>query len=210
MYIEDLLQYIEDYDYQYKELILNAYDFAKFHHGDTKRKSGEPYLIHPVAVACILAKMHADADTIAAGLLHDTIEDCPGVTKETIARDFNPTIAELVDGVTKIRKNESSDPFENEQANKRKIVESLTKDVRIFIIKLADRLHNMSTLEYQTPKKQINKARETMNLYVPFASLIGSYTAKLQLEDMCFKYLQPDQYQRVKEIREEMDVERNF
>ena len=208
MYIEDLLAYIEDYDYQYKELILNAYDFAKFHHGDTKRKSGEPYLIHPVAVACILARMHADADTIAAGLLHDTIEDCEGVTKETIAKDFNPTIAELVDGVTKIRKNESTDPFENEQANKRKIVESLTKDVRIFIIKLADRLHNMSTLEYQTPKKQITKARETMNLYVPFATLIGAYTVKLQLEDMSFKYLQPDQYQRVEEIRKEMDIER--
>ena len=208
MNIEDLLSYIEDYDIQYKNLILDAYDFAKFHHRDTKRKSGEPYLIHPVAVACILARMHADADTIAAGLLHDTIEDCEGVTWNTIASKFNPTIANLVEGVTKIRKNESSDPFENEQANKRKIIESFTKDVRIFIIKLADRLHNMSTLEYQTPKKQISKSRETMNLYVPFATLIGSYTAKLQLEDMSFKYLQPDEYERVSKIRDEMDAYR--
>jgi GTP pyrophosphokinase len=207
MNIEDLLQYIEDYEFQYKRLILDAYDYAKLHHGDTKRKSGEPYLIHPVAVACILAKMHADADTIAAGLLHDTLEDCPEVTYQDIATKFNPTIATLVEGVTKIRKTESKDPHENEQANKRKIVESLTKDVRIFIIKLADRLHNMSTLEYQTPKKQLIKARETMNLYVPFATLIGAYTAKLQLEDMSFQYLNPDQFNRVKEIRNNMDKE---
>ena len=207
MNIEDLLAYIEDYEGQYRKLILEAYKFAKEKHAGVTRKSGEPYLIHPVAVACILAKMHADADTIAAGLLHDTIEDCKGVTWKTIADKFNPTIADLVEGVTKIRKTESKDPHENEQANKRKIVESLTKDVRIFIIKLADRLHNMSTLEYQKPEKQIIKARETMNLYVPFATLIGSYTVKLQLEDMSFKYLNPEQYAQVKEIRDKMDVE---
>ena len=207
MNIEDLLAYIEDYEGQYRKLILEAYKFAKEKHAGITRKSGEPYLIHPVAVACILAKMHADADTIAAGLLHDTIEDCKGVTWKTIADKFNPTIADLVEGVTKIRKTESKDPHENEQANKRKIVESLTKDVRIFIIKLADRLHNMSTLEYQKPEKQIIKARETMNLYVPFATLIGSYTVKLQLEDMSFKYLNPEQYAQVKEIRDKMDVE---
>ena len=207
MNIEDLLAYIEDYEGQYKKLILEAYKFAKEKHAGVTRKSGEPYLIHPVAVACILARMHADADTIAAGLLHDTIEDCKGVTWKTIADKFNPTIADLVEGVTKIRKTESKDPHENEQANKRKIVESLTKDVRIFIIKLADRLHNMSTLEYQKPEKQIIKARETMNLYVPFATLIGSYTVKLQLEDMSFKYLNPEQYAQVKEIRDKMDVE---
>jgi GTP pyrophosphokinase len=197
MNIEDLLAYIEDYEGQYKKLILEAYKYAKVHHGDTKRKSGEPYLIHPVAVACILAKMHADADTIAAGLLHDTLEDCPEVTYEELETKFNKTIADLVEGVTKIRKTDVKDPNEREQINKRKIVESLTKDVRIFIIKLADRLHNMSTLEYQTPEKQIIKSRETMNLYVPFATLIGSYTVKLQLEDMCFKYLNPEEYGKI-------------
>ncbi len=205
MNIEDLLYYIQDYDAQYINLILDAYEFAKFHHGDATRKSGEPYLIHPVAVACILAKMHADADTIAAGLLHDTIEDCEGVTKELLARKFNPTIAELVEGVTKIRKTDVEDPYEREQVNKRKIVESLTKDVRIFIIKLADRLHNMSTLEYQDPDKQRRKARETMNLYVPFATLLGSYSVKLQLEDMSFKYLNPEKYEEIKNMRDEMD-----
>ena len=208
MNIEDLLYYIQDYDAQYINLILNAYEFAKKHHGDATRKSGEPYLIHPVAVACILAKMHADADTIAAGLLHDTIEDCEGVTKKTIEDNFNSTIANLVWGVTKIKKDELPDPNENEQANKRKIVESLTDDVRIFIIKLADRLHNMSTLEYvDNPKKQEKKARETMNLYVPFATLIGAYSVKLQLEDMSFKYLNPEMYEKIKNIRTEMDKE---
>ena len=188
MYLEDLLDYIKDYEPQYKELILKAYEFANEAHKGTLRKSGEPYIIHPVSVACILAEMKADADTIAAGLLHDTIEDVDGVTKDLIAEKFNPSIANLVDGVTKMKKYEfNNDKRITDEENQRKIIESVLQDIRILIIKLADRLHNMRTLEFQTPEKQIEKSKETMEFFVPFALLIGEYTFKQELEDLSLK-----------------------
>ena len=193
MYLEDLLSKINDYSNAEKNMILRAYAFANHAHQGVKRKSGEPYIIHPVAVACILAEMDADCDTICAGLLHDTIEDVEGITKETIAENFNPTIAELVDGVTKIRKKGLED-VDTKEANMHKIIDSITKDVRIFIVKLADRLHNMRTMEYQTPEKQISKSKETLELYVPIATLLGEFTFKTELEDLVFKYLYSSDY----------------
>ena len=191
MNLDELLARINNYSNDEKRLILRAYSFACYHHKGQTRKSGEEYIIHPTAVGCILAEMHADAETICAGLLHDTIEDCKGVTKELIAEEFNETIADLVDGVTKIRQEGSSN---NEEENMHKIIDSITKDVRIFIIKLADRLHNMRTMEYQSPEKQIEKSKETLELYVPIASLLGQYTIKTELEDLAFKYLYQNNY----------------
>ena len=201
MNIEDLLELIKDYEPQYKELILKAYEFARDAHKDVKRKSGEPYIIHPVAVACILAEMKADADTIAAGLLHDTIEDCDYVTKELIAEKFNPSIAMLVDGVTKMKKYEyDNDRRKAEEESQRKIIESVLQDIRIMIIKLADRLHNMRTLEYQPRNKQIEKAQETIEFFVPFAYLIGAYNFKLELEDLSFRYLNPTEFMKMQQL----------
>ena len=191
MNLDELLARINNYTNDEKRLILRAYSFACYHHKGQTRKSGEEYIIHPTAVGCILADMHADAETICAGLLHDTIEDCKGVTKELIAEEFNDIIADLVDGVTKIRR-EGDTP--NEEENMHKIIDSITKDVRIFIIKLADRLHNMRTMEYQSREKQFEKSKETIELYVPIASLLGQYTIKTELEDLAFKYLYQNDY----------------
>ena len=205
MRIENLLEYINDYEPQYKELILRAYAFAYNVHKGVKRKSGEDYIIHPIAVACILAEMKADADTIAAGLLHDVIEDGANITKELIAEEFNPTIALLVDGVTNIKKIDFNNDKKLANAEtSRKIIESVTKDIRIMIIKLADRLHNMRTMEYQSPEKQLEKSKETLDFYVPLAEHIGEYTFKQELEDLSFLYLDPDNFYRIKSMREEM------
>lgn len=199
MNIEDLIERLKTgYTSDEKALIIRAYEFAKSSHKGQFRKSGEPYIIHPVAVACILAEMHADVNTIAAGLLHDVVEDTK-VTKNDIAYFFNDTIAELVDGVTKIKKEESASKEELKALNTYKILNSMTKDVRIFIIKLADRLHNMRTMEYQTKEKQQSKSQETLDLYVPFADFLGEYHFKLELEDLAFKYLNNQEYKRLKE-----------
>ena len=207
---DDLKLKVRSYidDKEERKLIEKAYEYAKEKHFGVKRMTGEPYIEHPLNVAYILADVEADCATICAGLLHDVLEDTE-VTKEELAAEFTAEIANLVDGVTKINALNFDGNLGSSTmiATQRKILVGLCEDVRVIIIKLADRLHNMSTLEYQTPKKQLIKARETMNLYVPFATLIGAYTAKLQLEDMSFQYLNPDQFNRVKEIRNNMDKE---
>ena len=144
--------------------------------------SGEPYIIHPLSVAYILADMHADKDTVCAGLLHDTIEDA-NVTKEDIAHFFNQDIASLVSGVTKLAKMNFSSKQDQNNANTRKIITSITEDVRIIIIKLADRLHNMRTLQYKSKFKQRENSLETMEIFVPLAYSIGAYHIKSELED---------------------------
>ena len=196
MQLEDLIERLASYNYDEKTFILRAYAFARHAHKGQFRKSGEPYIIHPVAVACILAEMHADKDTIAAGLLHDVVEDCD-IDKELLASEFNDTVAMLVDGVTKIRKNEVEDPDARKDANLKKIIESITVDIRIFIIKLADRLHNMRTMDYMNPEKQKNKAQETIEVYVHIAYLLGEYMIKNELEDLSFRYVMPDEYQNM-------------
>ena len=206
--LEDLVKKLEEYNPEEIEIIKKAYYYAKNLHSGQMRESGEPYITHPLNVAYILADMHADRDTICAGLLHDTLEDTE-VTKEDISHDFNPTIAALVDGVTKLAKMNFSSKLDQNLANTRKIITSITEDVRIIIIKLADRLHNMRTLEFKKEFKQKENALETMEIFVPLAYYIGAYRIKSELEDLSLRYLKPDMYKRIadKKMRLEADSE---
>lgn len=175
-----------------------AYEYAKELHKGQIRQSGEPYISHPLNVAYILADMHADRDTICAGLLHDTLEDTD-ISKEDIAHDFNQNIANLVDGVTKLSKMNFSSKQDQNYANTRKIITGITEDVRIIIIKLADRLHNMRTLGFKSEFKQKENALETMEIFVPLAYYLGAYRVKSELEDLSLQYLKPDMYKKIEE-----------
>ena len=204
--IDNLLEVVKDYNPEEEGIIRKAYDYAENLHSGQKRQSGEPYIIHPLNVAYILAEMHADRDTLCAGLLHDTLEDTH-ITKEDISHDFNPEIASLVDGVTKISKLNFSTKQDQNYANTRKIITSITNDVRIIIIKLADRLHNMRTLEYKTEFKQKENSLETMDIFVPLAYYIGAYRIKSELEDLSFRYLKPDIYMNLLEKNKKLEKE---
>ncbi len=200
MGIESLLSIIKDYAPMDKEFIIRAYEFARNVHKGALRKSGEPYIIHPVAVACIAAEMHADVDTIVACLLHDVIEDGKDITKEELAEKFNPTVAYLVDGVSKLPKlSINNNKFETDAFNLKKIFLSMVADIRVIIIKLADRLHNMRTLEFQSPEKQIEISKETRDIYVRVADCIGAYHFKQELDDYSFKYLDPENYLKMQQ-----------
>ena len=196
--LNDLLIKLEEYNKEEVEIIKKAYEYADNLHSGQKRQSGEPYISHPLNVAYILAEMHADRDTICAGLLHDTLEDT-NITKEDIAHDFNQNIANLVDGVTKLSKMNFSSKQDQNYANTRKIITGITEDVRIIIIKLADRLHNMRTLQFKSEFKQKENALETMEIFVPLAYYIGAYRIKSELEDLSLRYLKPDMYKRIEE-----------
>ena len=198
MTIDSLLEVIKDYNPDEVDIVRKAYEYANELHKGQYRQSGEPYIIHPLHVAYILAEMHADRDTVCAGLLHDTLEDTE-TTKEDIAEQFNKNIANLVDGVTKLAKMNFSSKEEQNLANTRKIITGITDDVRIIIVKLADRLHNMRTLEYKTPFKQKENALETMEIFVPLAYYIGAYRIKSELEDLSLRYLKPDMYNKINE-----------
>ena len=206
--INDVLGKLKNYTKEDLKLIEKAYNYASYLHEGQFRQSGEPYIIHPLNVAYILAEMHADVNTICAGLLHDTIEDTI-ITKEEIAKEFNLEIANLVDGVTKISKMNFSSSNEEHLANTRKIIVGITEDVRIILIKLADRLHNMRTLQYKTEFKQKENALETMEIFAPLAYLIGAYRIKNELEDISFKYLKPEEYKKVEEIKINLEEENN-
>lgn len=205
---EDLIREILKYNEEEVEKIEKAYEYAKDKHEGQYRQSGEPYIIHPLNVAYILADMHADGDTICAGLLHDTLEDT-NTTKEELEELFNTDVAHLVDGVTKISRMNFSSKKDQNLANTRKIITGITEDVRIIIIKLADRLHNMRTIEYKSPFKQKENAIETMEIYVPLAYYIGAYRIKSELEDISLKYLSPEKYKIIEEkkIKIEKDNE---
>ena len=197
--IDDLLNLVKNYKPEHIETIRKAYEYADYLHAGQTRQSGEPYIIHPLNVAYILCEMsgnHADVDTICAALLHDTLEDC-NVTKKDIEVMFNSDVANLVDGVTKISRMNFSSKAEQNSANTRKIINGITSDVRIIIIKLADRLHNMRTLEYKSPFKQKENAVETMEIFIPLAYYIGEYRIKSELEDLAFKYIYPDDYKKL-------------
>lgn len=175
-------------------MIEKAYHVAAKQHKDQKRKSGEPYIIHPLCVAIILADLEMDKETIAAGLLHDVVEDT-GMTLEQVEKEFNPDVALLVDGVTKLTQlNLNTDKVEMQAENLRKMFVSMAKDIRVIIIKLADRLHNLRTLEYQTPEKQKEKARESLEIYSPLADRLGISKIKIEMDDLSLKYLEPDVY----------------
>ena len=175
-------------------LIERAYKVANDAHKDQARKSGEPYIIHPLCVAIILADLEMDKETIAAGLLHDVVEDTI-MTQDQLRAEFGDDVALLVDGVTKLGQLQyQGDKLDLQAENMRKMFLAMAKDIRVIIIKLADRLHNMRTLKHMTPEKQQEKARETMDIYAPIAQRLGIMKVKVELDDLSLKYLQPDVY----------------
>ena len=193
---EDLIQEIRKY-HPSSDLsdIERAYKIARDAHEGQKRKSGEPYIIHPLCVAIILAELELDKETIIAGLLHDVVEDTV-MTSEDVTREFGAEVALLVDGVTKLTQlNYQHDKIEVQAENLRKMFLAMAKDIRVILIKLADRLHNMRTMQYQTPAKQIEKSRETMEIYAPIAHRLGISKIKVELDDLSMQYLMPDVYQ---------------
>ena len=160
------------------DLVRRAYDFAEKAHANQVRKSGDPYFCHPCAVAVILSDLMLDATTIAAGLLHDCVEDVEDVTQQSIADMFGQEVALLVDGVTKLEKLNFSSREEAQAETLRKMFLAMAKDIRVVMIKLADRLHNMRTLKFQKPERQVPIARETLDIYAPLAHRLGVYTIK--------------------------------
>ena len=175
-------------------MIEKAYKIAAQAHKDQKRKSGEPYIIHPLCVAIILADLEMDKETIAAGLLHDVVEDTV-MTLDELTKEFGPEVAFLVDGVTKLTQlNWDKDKVEIQAENLRKMFLAMAKDIRVIIVKLADRLHNMRTGQYWKPEKQKEKARETMEIYAPIADRLGISKIKIELDDLSLKFLKPEVY----------------
>lgn len=191
------------------ELIQRAYEFAKLHHEGQFRKSGQPYIIHCIQVADTLTTMHCGPSAIAAGLLHDTVEDCDEVTTETISKEFGDEIAMLVDAVTKIGKIKFQDEEDFQAHNHRKLFIAMAKDIRVIYIKLADRLHNMRTLQYMKPEKQKRISRETLSVYAPIAHRLGMNDIKCELEDLSFKYLEPKKYEEIKELVKQRESDRD-
>lgn len=178
--------------------IMKAYNYAFEHHGDQKRRSGEPYIIHPINVAYILAGVGLDEATICAALLHDVVEDTD-VTAEKLRADFGDEIADMVAGVTKLSTIMFESAEEQQAEDYRKMFLAMGKDIRVIIIKLADRLHNMRTLKFLKRDRQIANAKETMEIYAPLANRLGLYSMKWELEDLSFKYLYPEEYHEIVE-----------
>lgn len=213
---DELYQYLISHIHKYHpsadvSLIAKAYHLASAAHADQFRKSGEAYIIHPLWVGIILAQLEMDKETIAAGILHDVVEDTDA-TKEDIARDFGEEVALLVDGVTKLGQlSYSSDKLEMQAENLRKMFLAMAKDIRVIIIKLADRLHNMRTLQFMKPEKQKEKAKETMDIYSPIAQRLGISKVKTELDDLALKYLHPEIfYDLVQQINERKTEREEF
>ena len=180
------------------KLIMKAYNLANEKHKNQKRSSGEPYIIHPLNVAYILADIGLDESTICAALLHDVVEDTD-VTDEQLRKEFGNEIADMVAGVTKLSTIQFASVEEQQVEDYRKMFLAMGKDIRVILIKLADRLHNMRTLKYLKRDRQIANAKETMELYAPLANRLGLYSLKWELEDLSFKYLEPEGYHELVE-----------
>ncbi|MBR6425883.1 MAG: bifunctional (p)ppGpp synthetase/guanosine-3',5'-bis(diphosphate) 3'-pyrophosphohydrolase, partial [Oscillospiraceae bacterium] len=189
--------------------VNRAYEYARAMHENQKRKDGSPYIIHPLAVAEIVAGIGLDTDTILGALLHDCIEDTRS-TYEDIEKNFGTTVADLVEGVTKLTRVQYSTEEEQQMENLRKMFLAMSRDIRVIIIKICDRLHNMRTLEYQSHEKQIIKSNETMEIYAPLAYRLGMQQIKGELEDTSLRYLDPEGYQQItnflQEHKEEVDT----
>ena len=192
-------------------LIEKAYRVAYDAHKGQARKSGEPYIIHPLCVGIILADLELDKESIAAGLLHDVVEDTV-MTEEELEREFGSEVALIVDGVTKLGQlNYSADKVEEQAENLRKMFLAMAKDIRVILVKLADRLHNMRTLQYMSPAKQKEKARETMDIYAPIAQRLGISKVKVELDDLSLKYLKPEvYYDLVRQINQKKGERQEF
>ena len=178
-------------------LVEKAWKFANKAHAGQFRKSGEPYFSHPWLVASILTDLMIDPPTIAAGLLHDTVEDCEGITLDTIRAEFGEEVADLVDGVTKLNKLDFANREEAQAESLRKMILAMSRDIRVVLIKLADRLHNMRTLRFQPEDRRVAIARETLDIYAPLAHRLGVYALKQELEDLSLKYIDPEGYNRI-------------
>ena len=188
-----------------KARIIHAFDIANECHAGQIRKSGEPYITHPVAVATILAELGMDEDTIVGALLHDTVEDT-GYTLAEVRKEFGPTVELLVDGVTKLDKVEYGEAAQAETV--RKMVIAMSKDIRVLLIKLADRLHNARTWKYVNPESAKKKAYETLEIYAPLAHRLGMNSIKWELEDLSFRFLEPDTYKHIARLLDEKRIER--
>ena len=191
-------------------LVDRAVDYANEKHKLQKRKDGSPYIIHPLAVAQIVAEKGLDIDAVLGALLHDCIEDTDA-THEDNEKIFGTTVAELVEGVTKLTRADFSSSEEAQMENLRKMFMAMSKDIRVVLIKIADRLHNMRTMQYQTPKKQINKCQETMDIYAPLAHRLGMQTLKWEQEDLSLRYLDPQGHQELMEhLSQRKDQDEGF
>ena len=200
----------ELYNESDRNFLLKAYHYAEKAHENQKRASGEPYFTHPCAVAEILVDLGLDAPTVAAAFLHDVIEDTPA-TPEDIKREFGDEVYNLVDGVTKLDKIKFQSHEEEDAENFRKIFVAMAKDVRVIIIKLADRLHNMRSLNFLSEERQQRIAKETLDIFTPLAGRLGISQIKCELEDLCLKYLDPEAYEYlVKNIHLKIEERRRF
>ena len=186
--------------------IDEAFHYAEEKHKNQKRKDGSPYIIHPLAVAEIIAEVGLDTDAILAALLHDCLEDT-STTYEEICTLFSPTVAALVEGVTKLTRAPYSTAEEQQMENLRKMFLAMSKDIRVVLIKICDRLHNMRTMQYQTPAKQLSKSRETMDIYAPLAHRLGMQKLKWELEDLSLRYLEPEAYKTIMDYLDAHEAE---
>ena len=196
--IDDLMKEVETYIKKPESLdkIRSAYEKANKLHEGQKRKSGEPYIIHPLNVAGILAELHAGPDTICAGLLHDVVEDTE-CTKEELAQEFGQDIADMVDGVTKVGQLKFASLEQKQATNHQHILLAMAKDIRVVIVKLADRLHNIRTLGVMSDEQKERIAKETLEIYAALAHKLGIYTIKAELEDTALKYVNPAYYNKI-------------
>ncbi len=184
-----------------------AFRYAAAHHGTQKRKDGSPFVTHPIAVAQIVAEeLHLDSESIIAALLHDCIEDTDA-TYDDIAKRFSPTVADLVEGVSKLTRVHYTSKEEEQMENLRKMLMAMAKDIRVILIKIADRTHNMRTMEYQSTDKQRQKSLETMEIYAPIAHRLGMQRMKWELEDLSLKYLDPTAFNEITHSLEEKSKE---
>ena len=210
--LENLISQIESYNPNADiGVVAKAYNYAEMAHSNAQRRySGERYFVHPYNVALILADLHVDVQTIAAGLLHDVVEDT-GITKDDIKREFGDEIASMVDGVTKLSKVKYHNREERQAESLRKMIIAMSKDIRVVIIKLADRLHNIRTLQYMPKDKQYQKAMETIEIYAPIANRLGMASIKWELEDLSLKYIDPEGYEDLaKKVREKREKRKDY